>query len=246
VTAHGADVQCVILAGGLATRMRPLASTVPKALFEVNGEPFAYYQLRSMQAHDVTDVLYCIGHLGDQIRTVVGDGSRFGLRVRYSHDGPTLLGTAGALRLAAERGLLAESFLVTYCDSFLRIDFGEVLRAFRGSDAPAMMVVYRNEDRWDRSNVRVAHGRVDLYEKHGAYGVQGLTHIDYGLSALHRSVVEALPAGAIVDLADVYHRLSVEGKLAAYPAEHRFYEIGSPQGLADFAAWAAGPRVGPS
>jgi NDP-sugar pyrophosphorylase family protein len=226
----------VILAGGLATRMRPLALTVPKALFRVHGEPFAYHQLRWMQAHGVTDVLYCIGHLGDQIIAAVGDGARFGLRVGYSDEGATLRGTGGALRLAATRGLLDPAFLVTYGDSFLRIDFADVLGAFRARHALAMMAVHRNEGRWDASNVRLAGDRVARYDKRAS---EDFTHIDYGLAALDRTVVEALPADEVVDLADVYRRLSLEGALAAYPAEHRFFEIGSPQGLADFSAWAA-------
>lgn len=237
MTATPAAVQCAILAGGLATRMQPLASTVPKALFDVHGEPFAYHQLRSMQATGVTDVVYCIGHLGDQIRSAVSDGTRFGLRVRYSDDGAQLMGTGGALRLAAERGLLHDTFLVTYGDSFLRVDFAEVLQSFRVSGAAAMMVVYRNEGRWDRSNVRLVGNRVEHYDKR-ADPPADFTHIDYGLSALRRHVVEALPAGP-VDLADVYRALSRSGQLVAYPAAHRFYEIGSPAGLADFSAWIA-------
>ena len=146
-------VQCVILAGGLATRMRPLTDVMPKALLSVAGRPFVDHQLEHLARHGVTDVVLSIGHRGDMLRDHVGDGARFGLRVAYVDEGADLRGTAGALRLALSRGALAEAFLVTYGDAFLPIDFGAVFEAFRRAGQPALMTVFRNEGRWDTSNV---------------------------------------------------------------------------------------------
>jgi NDP-sugar pyrophosphorylase family protein len=227
--------QCVILAGGLGTRMRLFTDEIPKALIPVNSVPFVDHQLRWLAAHGVETALFCIGHRGRQLRDHVGDGSRFGVRVCYVDEGEHLRGTAGALRLALEEGALEESFLLTYGDSYLPVDFGEFARAFDRSDAAAMMAVFRNRGLWDRSNVIVSDGRVALYDKRRSdAAAAGMEYIDYGLSAMRRSVVEErVPPGVSFDLADLLHDLSIEGRLAAYEVATRFYEVGSPQGLAD-------------
>lgn len=242
-------LQCVILAGGLGTRMKPITEAIPKALVPVNGEPFVDHQLRWLAAHGVDEVVFSIGHLGHLLREHVGDGGRFGLAVRFVDEGEDLRGTAGALRLARDAGVLAPEFLLTYGDSYLPVDFGEVARAFQASGAPAMMVVFRNEGRWDRSNAVVAGGRVLLYDKRpAAADAARMEYIDYGLTALRRSVVEErVAAGARADLSDLLHALSIEGSLAAHEVTTRFYEVGSPQGLQDLErflrAWTPlGPR----
>jgi NDP-sugar pyrophosphorylase family protein len=238
VTSPRQRTQCVILAGGLGTRMYPLTQTIPKALLPVHGRPFALYQLDCMRRHGVTDVVYSIGHLGDRIRAAIGDGEQLGLHVAYSDEGTRALGTGGALRLACDAGLLDPSFLVTYADSYLRIDFAAVMARLHIADKPAILVAYRNDDRWDRSNVKLTGPDVAFYDKRAGHG-ETFTHIDYGLAALHRDVVYEIPDGRS-DLADFYHRLSTQGRLGVFEADQRFYEIGSMRGLADFEAWVAG------
>lgn len=227
-------MQCAILAGGLATRMRPLTETVPKAMLEVAGRPFAHWQLRWLATQGVTDVVYCIAHLGEQLRAYVGDGSAWGLRVRYADEGPHLRGTAGALAGAARIGLLEDRFLVLYGDSYLDIDVAALWRAFRSSGRPMLLSVYRNEGRFDRSNVRFADATVFRYDKTVPDpAAAGMHHIDYGLTALERAaLLERVPDDAQPhDLADLQHAFSVEGRLAGFEATARFYEIGSPDGL---------------
>src|SRR5262245_20561674 len=150
-------MQCVILAGGRATRMRPLTETIPKALLPVAGRPFLEHQLGWLAGHGVTEVVLCVGYRGDAIRAFLdadgGAGARHGLRIRVVDEGERLRGTAGALRLALDEGALDESFLMTYGDSFLPIDFAAVFRAFEVSGKPALMTVFRNDGRWDSSNV---------------------------------------------------------------------------------------------
>ena len=237
-------MQCVILAGGLGTRMRPRTETVPKSLLEVAGRPFIDHQLAWLAAHGVTDAVLSIGYLGEMIEAHVGDGSRFGLKVRYVSEGVTLRGTAGAVRLAADEGALADEFLLTYGDSYLPIDFGAVGAAFRASGAPALMTVFENAGRWDTSNVIFDEtgGRIVLYDKARALRpAEEFRYIDYGLSALRRSVIEReVPRGERYDLADVFRGLSQRGELAGYLVRERFYEVGSPQGLADLDALLGG------
>lgn len=232
-------MQCVILAGGRALRMRPLTETIPKALIPVAGRPFLDHQLDWLAAHGVSDVVLCVGYRGDAIRAHAGDGARQGLRIRYVDEAEHLRGTAGALRLALDEGALEESFLLTYGDSFLPIDFGAVFAAFAASGKPALMTVFRNDGRWDSSNVIFAGGMVALYDKQRATRpAADFTYIDYGLSALSRRVIgEAIPSGAVADLATLFHALSVRGELAGLEVAQRFYEIGSPAGLEDLERW---------
>ncbi|MEO5337921.1 MAG: NTP transferase domain-containing protein [Magnetospirillum sp. WYHS-4] len=229
-------MQCVVLAGGLGTRMLPRTEATPKTLLEVSGAPFASHQLRLLAGQGVRRVVYSIGHLGQQIRAFVGDGRRFGLEeVCYVDEGDCPMGTAGALRQAMESGALAERFFLLYGDSYLPTALAPIWAAADGH--PALMTVHRNEGRWDASNVVFRNGRVVLYEKGRPDAAAiGMDHIDYGLAVLTRGTASEIPAGR-QDLADFYHRLSREGRLAGYEVAERFYEIGSPAGLAELEAY---------
>ena len=226
-------MQCVVLAGGLATRMRPRTETIPKWLLAVAGRPFVEWQLEWLAAEGVDEVVACIGHLGQQVRDHVGDGRRFGLEVCYSEDGPALAGTAGALRLADRRGLLRPRFLVLYGDSYLRLDVSAMWQAFEACGHPAMMSVFRNDGRYDTSNAAYEGGMVTRYSKTAGDGFP-LTFIDYGMVALSRSVLGA--AGSSADLAVLYENLAEKRRLAGFEVTERFYEIGSPGGLAELDA----------
>jgi NDP-sugar pyrophosphorylase family protein len=227
---------CAILAGGLGIRMRPLTETMPKALVPVLGTPFADWQLALLAAQGVERVVYCTGYRGDMLRAHVGDGARFGLRVEWSDEGEHLLGTAGAIRLALDRGVLDGAFFVLYGDSYLPASFAGAEAAWRASGAPALMTVLRNDGRWDRSNCVYRDGRVVLYDKRAPAGqAAGEMHwIDYGLSVLTDAVVAGwVQPGAAADLADLQHELSLAGGLAGLEVDERFYEAGSVTGLHD-------------
>jgi NDP-sugar pyrophosphorylase family protein len=219
-----------ILAGGLATRLRPLTEAMPKAMVEVNGEPFAFHQLRLLRRHGIDQVVFCVGYRGEQIVDAVGDGASFGLQVQYSFDGPALLGTAGALKVAAP--LLGADFFVLYGDSFLDCDYAAVERAYRQAGKPALMAVFCNDGQWDTSNVELADGRIIAYSK--VQRTARMRHIDYGLGILGAAVLDEVPADRPTDLASVYERLAAAGNLAAFEVRQRFYEVGSFAGLAQF------------
>jgi NDP-sugar pyrophosphorylase family protein len=216
-----------ILAGGLATRLRPATEKVPKAVLPIAGRPFIHWQLGLLAQQGVTEVVLCAGHLGQQIQAAVGDGSSFGLTVRYSFDGDTLLGTGGALKRALP--LLGAAFFVLYGDSYLRCSFAAAQTAYEASAARGLMTVFCNEDRWEKSNVLLRNGRVVEYDKRSPR--PGMRHIDYGLSILSVQALQRSPAGAAFDLADLYHELALRGELAALTVSERFYEIGSIRGI---------------
>lgn len=224
-------MQCVILAGGLGTRMWPEARAIPKALLPIAGKPFATWQLSWLSRSGIDSVVYCVGYLGQQIREHVGDGDPWGLAVRYVDEGDRLRGTAGALRLAGDEGVLADDFLVLYGDSWLQIDPAGVLRAARERREPALMTVLRNDGRWDHSNVVLRGTRVARYAKGLTAPPPEMRWIDYGLLAFRRAVIsERVPAGEPQDLALLCSALADEGLLAGLEVHRRFYEIGSVAG----------------
>ena len=221
-----------MLGGGLGSRIEAVAGGLPKSLIPIVGEPFVHHQLRLLASQGIRDVVYVIGFRGDQIRSAVGDGGNFGLDVSYIDEGDQLHGTGGALRIAHDTGSLDDVFGVVYGDSYLPVDLGPVWSAFDSSGRPALMTVLRNDDRWDRSNVVFKNGLVISYDKRIHRRDAQMRWIDYGLSVLRREVVESIPNDGVSDLGDVYYELSLRGDLAGFEVDTRFFEVGSPDGVA--------------
>ncbi len=222
-----------ILAGGLATRLRPLTDRTPKALLDVAGRPFIFHQLEFLRRQGIERVVLCVGHLGQQIRDAVGDGRASGLSIQYSCDGPLLLGTGGALRRALR--LLGDEFFVLNGDSYTPCALSRVQAAFEAARRPALMTILRNDNRWDRSNVLVKKGELIEYDKDSVR--PDMCHIDFGVSVFSRDVFERLDESAVADLAAINRQLSLRGQLAAFEVAERFYEIGSLQGLRETEAF---------
>jgi len=223
-------MQTVILAGGLGSRLRPLTETTPKALIPVAGRPFIEYQIEQFRRYGVTDLIICVGHLGHMIEEHLGDGRRFDLSIRYGYEGDSLLGTAGAVKNVEP--LLEDAFFVQYGDSYLLVDYRDVMAYFRRCDVPGLMVVYKNDDRWNHSNVIIDGDRVRVYDK--ARKLPEMVYIDFGVSVFRRDAFLAVPPGMATDLSNVYQALIAQGQLRAYETYHRFYEVGSPKGLREF------------
>ena len=222
-----ADLPVAILAGGLATRLRPITEKIPKLLAEVADEPFFSHQLRLLKNAGLTRIVLCVGYLGEKIVAQYGDGAKWGVQIDYAFDGDKLLGTGGALIQALPR--LGDAFYVLYGASYLPIVYLAVGHAFLASGQPGLMTVFKNLGRFDTSNVWFERGRIRLYDKKNK--VPEMQYIDYGLGLFQASAFEGWPRHAIVDLADVYCQLVGQGRLAGYELKQRFYEIGSPEGL---------------
>jgi NDP-sugar pyrophosphorylase family protein len=222
-----------ILVGGLATRLHPITKDIPKSLIEVAGKPFIIHQLEYLQEQGISSIVLCIGYLGEMIKEVVGDGSRWNMHVSYSADGKNLLGTGGALRQALP--LLGKSFFILYGDSYLPIDFSGVESTYVASQKKGLMTVLRNRNKWDSSNVEFDNGKIIEYNKDQIR--HQMQFIDYGLGILECETLEAYPAKQPFDLSKVYNELSVSGNLAGHEVFKRFYEIGSHQGIIDTQAY---------
>lgn len=196
----------------------------------VCGKPFLEYQIQFLKKNGVTDIILCVGHLSEQIEKYFGDGQRWGVSIRYARDGKTLLGTAGALRCAADK--LDTEFFVIYGDSYVFLDFMEVYARFRQSGKSALMVVYRNYNKYDTSNVAVENGLVSRYDKTNSNG--DLVFIDYGVLLFNKKVLDLIPENQVYPLEKVVTDLIQQKELAAYETKNRFYEIGSHTGLDEF------------
>lgn len=222
-----ADLPVALLAGGMATRLRPITEKIPKLLVEVAGEPFFSHQLRLLKHNGLTKIVLCVGYLGEMIVEQYGDGSKWGVEIRYSFDGDKLLGTGGAIIRALPK--LGDAFYVLYGDSYLPIDYQAVGRAFLASGKLGLMTVFENHGAFDTSNVWFEDGHIRLYSKQTMR--PQMKHIDYGLGLFRSAAFEGLPRDQVVDLATVQTDLVTRGQLTGYEMKERFYEIGSHSGL---------------
>ena len=211
----------------MATRLHPITKTIPKALIEVSGQPFIFHQLSYLRTQGVKKVVLCIGHLGEMIKSFVGDGSRFDLNVSYSSDGSKLLGTGGAIKKALP--LLEDQFFILYGDTFLPIRFDIIEQAYLSINASSLMTVLKNDGQWDKSNVLFKNGRLIEYNKKKPSAE--MNYIDYGLSAVSSNIFDSYSNESFFDLSIVYESLSVQKQLWGLEVYERFYEIGTLNSL---------------
>jgi NDP-sugar pyrophosphorylase family protein len=221
------DLPVAILAGGLATRLKPITEKIPKLLVEVAGEPFFSHQLRLLKGAGLNRLVLCVGYLGEMIVEGYGDGAEWGISIDYSFDGPKLLGTGGALIRALPK--LGDAFYVLYGDSYLPIDYLAVGEAFLKSGKQGLMTVFENREKYDASNVWFQDGVIRSYDKKDK--VPEMRHIDYGLGLFRADAFDGFPRDEVVDLAEVQKALLKRGELAGFEISQRFYEIGSHAGL---------------
>jgi NDP-sugar pyrophosphorylase family protein len=225
-------MQGVILAGGLATRLRPLTEQIPKCLIKIHGKPFMEYQIDLLRSKGIKRILLCLGYLSEQVTSYFRNGHAFGVQISYSLEDDQLLGTGGALRQAYP--LLEQEVLLLYGDSYLEFSWPEMLAHFRKTKSAALMLVHRNQNQWDQSNVVLENGYVKIYDKKNT--LPEMEYIDAGLSILKKEVIREIPPNQFYDLADFYQALARRKLLKAYEIQQRFYEVGSPAGLKEFAS----------
>ncbi len=224
-----------ILAGGLATRLRPITEKIPKSLVEVGGKPFIDWQLALLHRQGLRRVVLCLGYLGEQIEQYVGNGAGWGLEVSYSYDGAQLVGTGGALVQA--RPYLDEDFWVLYGDSYLDFDYAAVSRYYRSQTALGLMTVFHNLNQWDTSNVIFEDERLLKYHKFNR--TPAMQYIDYGAAILNRTALDRLPAaGQPSDLATLYNGLVADGLMVGYEVcQHPKTDEAVNQFMTDFKQW---------
>jgi len=223
----------IIIAGGLATRLKPLSDSIPKSLISIQNKPFIVHQIEYLQSQGIVDVVICVGNLGKLIQTEVGDGSRYGLNIKYSFDGDSLLGTGGCVKKASS--LIKGDFFVLYGDSYLPINYKEVLNSFSKSKKLALMTVFRNDNKLDRSNVIFSKGEIIKYDKLALD--KNMLHIDYGLSIMSTEIFLRYNLSSPFDLSKIFTKLLEEKELTGHEVFTRFYEIGSHLGIKDLESY---------
>jgi NDP-sugar pyrophosphorylase family protein len=232
------DVPVALLAGGMATRLRPITETIPKAMVEVAGRPFIDHQLDLLHRNGIRRVVMCLGYRGQQLEQHVGDGGARGMEIRYAYDGEKLMGTGGAIRRALH--LLGDVFWVMYGDSYMDIDYAAVLQLFGRSGADGLMTVLRNGNRWDASNVLFRNGKLLRYDKKNR--TPDMDYIDYGVALLRHAAAKRIPTDRPFDLAELYTSLVADGRMVGHEVTNRFYEIGTPAALEEAARYLASAR----
>ena len=202
----------VILAGGLATRLRPITEKIPKSLIEINGEPFVYHQLDLLEKNGFKQIYFCLGFLGEQVEDAVRKGEYFKkLSISFSYDGDKLLGTGGTIRKIINQ--LPDYFFITYGDSYLDIDFNNIQELFelKKQNYNSLMTVYKNTDLFDTSNVIFENDSIELYSK--TKKDSRMSHIDYGVGILSNKCMDNFDKNIIFDLAELYENLSLKSEL---------------------------------
>ena len=230
-------MQVAILAGGLATRLGELARNQPKSMLSIRGKTFLEYQLELLRGGGIRNIVMCVGHMGEQIERHFQGGKGYGVNIRYSFE-EGLLGTAGALKKAAP--LLEDVFFTMYGDSYLSLDLLAAMRYFKSQNKLAQMTVYKNYDRYGRSNTAVEDNLVKNYSKKAK--TEDMVYIDYGANIFKREVLGMIPENQSYSLDNLFTRLIEMEELLAFEVKERFYEIGSPQGLNEFEEYIKGTK----
>jgi len=218
-------MQMVILCGGLATRLKDIAKNIPKSMIEINSKPFLEYQIENVKKHEIKDIVLCVGHLSERIEKYFDDGAKFGVNIKYSQDGKKPLGPIGALKKA--ESLLNDDFFIMYGDSYLSVDFQKVYSFYKKHDKPACMVVYKNYDKYDKSNILVKDDMVINY------GNKNAEYIDYGTSLLNKKTLSYIPENTSFNTGEFFTKLIEKNDLLAFEVSERFYHIGTPEALGE-------------
>jgi NDP-sugar pyrophosphorylase family protein len=222
-------MQCVILAGGLGTRMKNVGGGVPKALLPVGKSTFVDLQLQWLKLLGVSECLLALGHGGEEIESHLRKNQKDLPKLSFSYDAPKLLGTGGAIKAAQK--LLEKEFLVIYGDSFVFVDLGKFHQAFENSGKPLAMTIFKNKNSGDKSNV-IFNSREFLYDKKNI--TVEMEYIDYGLSWLKKDYfIQNTPEGQF-DLSDFMTEVCQKKEAHPFVVDEIFHEIGSPDGYARF------------
>jgi NDP-sugar pyrophosphorylase family protein len=209
--------------------MRPMTEKIPKSILSIKNRPFIDYQLSLFSSNGISDVLICVGHLGEMIESFVGDGAKWGIHVDYSWEKENLLGTAGALRNAADK--LEDNFILTWGDSYVPLDYKLFFQQHLKSKYICNIGVFQNYNKWDKSNILFLNGLVAKYDKN--HLSNDMNYIDVGISGISKKILNSIPAG-FVSLDDVWQKLSIQNMIGGIEVKQRFYEIGSFDGFNEF------------
>ena len=218
----------VILAGGLAKRIRPLTDKIPKAMININSKPFIYWLLRYYINQGINTYHILLGYKGEMIEKYLLSIKNLNVSIDYHYDGKELKGTGGALLKSCSS--LPDKFLLLYGDTLLTINISEFIKFSLDHDLNNVMTIFENKDKWDNSNVTLLGKNMIDYSKNSE---NNRDYIDYGISIIDKQMFTDFCRQDIFDMSSYFAYLSEEKALYGYKVSKRFYEIGSFQGLKD-------------
>ncbi len=223
-------MQIAIICGGLATRLGGLAKKIPKSMMDIQGKPFLEYQIEMLKKQNIKDIVLCVGHLSESIESYFEDGKKFGVDIKYSYDGDKKLGPMGAIKNAEE--LLKKEFFIMYGDSYVFVDFSKVYGFYKKNSKLVCMVVYKNENKYDKSNLIVENKRVVGHKDLDKKGE--IKYIDYGTSLLNKKSLDFITENSFCSTEEFFKKMILKNELSAYEVKKRFYHIGNPKALEEF------------
>lgn len=226
-------MKAVILAAGLGTRLRSLGLDVPKVMAPIGGKPLLEHHLELFKRQGIREFIVNLHHLPKKITHYFGDGSKFGVKITYSHE-PELLGTAGAVK-KMEQKLRDGAFIVFYGDNLVRVDFAPLVALHQARRAVATVALFASPEPWTGGVVETdSNGRVLRFvEKPGPKQVS-TNLISAGIFVVEPQVLDVIPAGRFCDFGkDVFPKLLAEGKpVYAMKPEAYIQDVGTPERLA--------------
>lgn len=215
--------QAVVFAGGLGTRLRPFTNDSPKPMYPIQGHPFIEYLIKQIKSFGIDDIALLLGYLPDKIMDYLGDGSQYGVHITYR---VTPVEYETGARLLEAKPVLADTFLMLYCDNYCPLDYERLCLEFERNDADIQMTAYANRDGYTKSNLHIeSDGRVDVYDKKRVH--PNLSGVDIGYCLVKKKVIDLLPEENVNFEAAVYPQLVKRDTLYATVCEHRYYSIGS-------------------
>lgn len=227
-------MKAMILAAGLGTRLRPLTNTVPKPLLPVAGTPLIVWNLLLLKRHGVRDVVINLHHLGPLIEQALGNGSKFGLRITYSHE-PVILGTGGGLK-QAELHFCGEPVLVINGDTLFELDLDALWAFHRARKAAATLVLREDPEaaRWGLVEVGPEDRIVRITGRGTSGGAPTAPRMFAGIHILHPRLLRDVQRGAASSIIEVYVSAIERGEpVLGYDLHGYWSDVGTPERYAE-------------
>lgn len=217
-------MKAVILAGGKGTRLRPYTTVFPKPLMPVGDKPILEIIVRQLKLHGIDEIIMAVGHLAELIMTFFGDGSKFGVRIKYSREDEPL-GTAGPLSLIRDE--LTETFLVMNGDILTTLNYSDLIDYHRSSGAIATIALNRRDIYIDFGVVKLDENSyiADYIEKPTLKYL-----VSMGVYVFEPRVLDYIPEGKKFDFPELVKKLISAGeKVKGYVYDGYWLDIGRPE-----------------
>ncbi len=219
------------MAGGLATRIRPLTNEIPKSLVSIEERPFLQYQIELLTCYGIKDIILCVSYMGKKIENCFGDGNKYNARIIYSYEKEKLLGTGGALKLAEKN--LKENFFLIWGDSYVNLNYKEMhdFHLKNSDNFDVTIAIFYNIRNYDKSNIVYKSGKIKKYEKNST---DKMKYIDAGVMVINKKLLLRIPPGKVFQIENLFTKLAKEEKIKPFLIKKRYYEVGSLKGLNQF------------